>query len=217
MKRTILLLVTLLLVNVMQISAQQKELKIDLPNPLFVGTPKDYSSGVNLDEKSFGKSRSAFFVPADCKLISMNAEVFSSDTQPIIGEPEQITDGVKNGADGSYVEFGFGKQFVQIDLEDEYEIFAIVVWHYLMQARVYRDVIVDVSNDEDFIEVTTLFNNDNDNSSGNGIGQDYEYVETNEGKLIDAKGIKARYIRLYSNGNTTDEMNHYIEVEVYGR
>ena len=66
-----------------------------------------------------------------------------------------------------------------------------------MQARIYHDVIIDVSNDEDFIEgVTTLFNNDNDNSSGNGIGQDYEYVETSEGKLIDTKGIKARYVRL---------------------
>jgi hypothetical protein len=37
--------------------------------------------------------------------------------EPIIGEVEQVTDGDKEGRDGSYVEFGPGKQYVQIDLE----------------------------------------------------------------------------------------------------
>ena len=27
----------------------------------------------------------------------------------------------------------------------------------------------------------------------------------------------ASYVRLYSNGNTTDKLNHYIEVEVFGK
>ena len=43
------------------------------------------------------------------------------------------------------------------------------------------------------------------------------YVETHKGELIDTKGTKARYVRLYSNGNSTDDLNHYIEVEVYGK
>ena len=43
------------------------------------------------------------------------------------------------------------------------------------------------------------------------------YIETYQGKLIDAKGVKGRYVRLYSNGNTTNKMNHYIEVEVWGK
>ena len=34
--------------------------------------------------------------------------------------------------------------------------------------------------------------------------------------LIDPKGIKGRYVRLYSNGNTANDLNHYVEVEVYG-
>ena len=29
--------------------------------------------------------------------------------------------------------------------------------------------------------------------------------------------VKGRYVRLYSNGNTSNDTNHYIEVEVYGR
>jgi hypothetical protein len=43
------------------------------------------------------------------------------------------------------------------------------------------------------------------------------YVETSEGRLVDAKGVKGRFIRLYSNGNTANELNHYIEVEVFGK
>ena len=49
----------------------------------------------------------------------------------------------------------------------------------------------------------------------NRVWKDYEYIETYEGRLIDAKGVKGRYVRLYSNGNTSSDMNHYIEVEVY--
>jgi len=42
-------------------------------------------------------------------------------------------------------------------------------------------------------------------------------VETAEGKLIDAKGVQGRYVRLYSNGNSNNDLTHYIEVEVYGK
>jgi len=30
------------------------------------------------------------------------------------------------------------------------------------------------------------------------------------------KGTKGRYVRLHSQGNTSNDQNHYIEVEVYG-
>jgi hypothetical protein len=43
------------------------------------------------------------------------------------------------------------------------------------------------------------------------------YVETSEGKLIDAKGVRARYVRLHSQGNNSNDLNHYIEVEVFGK
>ena len=36
------------------------------------------------------------------------------------------------------------------------------------------------------------------------------------GRVVDAKGTKARYVRLWSNGNTSNDMNHYCEVEVFG-
>ena len=52
---------------------------------------------------------------------------------------------------------------------------------------------------------------------GKGIGKARPYIETNLGKLIDAKGMTARYVRLHSGGNTANDLNHYIEVEVFGK
>jgi len=37
------------------------------------------------------------------------------------------------------------------------------------------------------------------------------------GRRIAARGIRARYVRITSNGNTSDPYNHYTEVEVYGK
>jgi len=113
-------------------------------------------------------------------------------------------------------------QHVTIDLEQTCEIYAIGVWHYHKQKRVYLDVVVQVARegDADFTtDVQTVFNNDDDNSSGLGVGSDKNYVETSEGKLIDVfgKGVKGRYVRLYSNGNNAWDENHYLEVEVYGK
>ena len=192
-------------------------LKLELPKPMFVGTPKTIKSA-NLEPARKGKPRPPVMVPAGVENISEDMEITSSDSYPIIGDLELITDGDKEGADGSYVELGPGKQYVQIDLEESREINAIVLWHFHSQARVYKDVVVQLADDEDFItNVRTVFNNDHDNSSGLGIGKDKEYIETNKGRPFTVKGLKAQYVRLYSDGSTSSEMNHYIEVEVYGK
>ena len=193
--------------------------EIELPKPMFVGTPQD-TRVPNL-EKPLDKPRPPFLAPVGTTNVALGKPVASSDEEPIIGEIEMITDGDKEAADGSFVELGPFRQDVTIDLEAMHEIYAIVMWHYHKQARVYYDVVVQVADDPDFItNVRTLFNNDIDNSAGLGVGEDMHYTETNEGKLIYAKGIKARYVRLYSNGNTSDGLNglnHYIEVAVYGK
>ena len=54
-------------------------------------------------------------------------------------------------------------------------------------------------------------------SAGMGIGRDLAYVESHEGKLIDAKGAKGQFVRVFTNGNTTDETNHYTEVGIWGK
>lgn len=190
-------------------------LEIKLPRPMFVGTPKNIRSD-NL-EKPTGTKRPPFMAPKGTENLALEQPISSSDEEPIIGTIAQITDGDKEAADGSYVELGPGLQHVQVDLGKPSEIHAIIVWHYHQNARVYRDVVVQTADDPDFIlNVQTVFNNDHDNSSGLGVGKDKEYIETYEGKLIDAKGVKGQYVRLYSDGSTANDMNHYIEVEVYG-
>jgi hypothetical protein len=191
-------------------------IEIELPKPMFIGTPQNI--GVERLEKPLGKPRPPFMAPVGTKNIALGQPVVSTDEEPIIGEIAMITDGDKEGMDGSFVELGPFEQHVTIDLGAKHEIYAIVMWHYHKQARVYFDVVVLASDDPDFItNVKILFNNDFDNSSGLGVGKDLHYVETAEGKLINAKGIEARYIRLYSNGNNSNDLNHWIETEVYGR
>ncbi|MFC1782386.1 hypothetical protein ACFL02_02230 [Planctomycetota bacterium] len=190
-------------------------LEIELPRPMFVGTPPN--TKIERVEKPLGKPRPLLEVPVGTLNLSKEKPVTSSDDNPIIGDLEQITDDDNEGIDGNWVELMFGTQWVQIDLEETCEIYAVVFWHFHMQPWVFRDVVVQVSDDPDFVNVTTLFNNDYDNSSGLGAGDDLHYVETSEGKLVEGKGIKARYVRLYSNGNTENDSNQYIEVGVYGK
>jgi hypothetical protein len=198
-----------------QAPAGKEELKLKLPKPMFIGTPTNIRSP-NL-EKVTGKSRPPFYVPQGTVLLSAKKKVTSSDNAPVIGELDMITDGEKSGGDGFFVELGPATQWVQVDLGASRPLYAILVWHYHSQARVYRDVVAQVSDDPAFkTGVTTVFNNDHDNSSKLGAGADKEYIEVAEGRLIDPKGAKGRYVRLYSNGNTTNDLNHYVEVEVYG-
>lgn len=196
-------------------AADEVPLKLDLPKPLFVGTPRPLKLA-NLEKPRAGR-RPDMMVPAGTVLLSKGKPVTASDSLPVIGDLPLITDGDKSGDEGTFVEFGPGVQWVQIDLQQEAKLSAIVLWHFHSQARAYHDVVVQLSNDPEFRQgVTTVFNNDDNNSAQLGEGKDQAYIETYEGKLIDAKGTSARYVRCYSNGNTSDELNHYIEVEVHG-
>ena len=124
-----------------------------------------------------------------------------------------------NKVEGCYVELMNGLQWIQIDLEKSADIYAIALWHYHSQERAYKDVIVQISDDPEFKSgVTTVFNNDEDNSAKMGVGKNMTWVETNYGKIIEVKpSVKGRYVRFYSNGNTTNDTNAYIEVEIYGK
>jgi hypothetical protein len=189
---------------------------IQLPKPMFEGTPQNIRVP-NL-QKPLGRPRDPFLAPAGITNVAKGKKVSSSDDLPVIGEIEQVTDGDKKGADGSYVELGPGLQHVTVDLGAPHEVFAILFWHFHKTPRVYLDVVVQVADDAEFKKnVRTLFNNDHDNTSSLGAGQDMNYVETAEGRLVDAKGSRARYVRLSSRGNSANELNHYVEVEVFGR
>lgn len=203
------------LVNPTADAQEMKPINIKLPKAMFIGTPQNMKVP-NL-EKPLGRPRPPFLAPAGTENVALGKSISSTDEEPIIGEIDLINDDDREAADGCYVELGPFLQHITIDLESRFNIYAVVMWHFHKQPRVYFDVVLQASDDPNFVKgVTTLFNNDHDNSAGLGVGKDLHYVETAEGKLIDAKGIQARYIRLYSRGNNNNDLNHYIEVEVYG-
>src|SRR5450631_2198705 len=116
--------------------AQDKvPLKTDLPKPLFVGTPVPIKVP-NLEPAPKGK-RPDFLVPAGTVNLAKGKKVTASDTDPTMGTLDLVTDGDKEGDEGSWVELGPGKQWVQIDLEKEADIYAVMLWHFHSQERVY--------------------------------------------------------------------------------
>jgi hypothetical protein len=169
-------------------------------------------------EKPRTDPRPAFLAPAGTVNLARGKPVSSSDAEPISGSLDLITDGDKEAVEGGFVELGPRPQQITIDLQERCEIYAVVIWHQHRWPRIYHDVVVQIADDPGFkTGVRTIFNNDADGSLGLGAGRDLHYTETYEGKLIDAKSTRGRYVRCYSNGNTHDELNHYTEVEVYGR
>ena len=212
MKKTIIAFVAL----AAALCSYAKPLKLDVPRSQLTGTPVPIKID-NLEAKTPNPEPD---VPEDVKNIAKGKKVTSSDDFPLIGELELVTDGDKEAAEGSYVEIQNGFQWVQIDLAKSSEIYAIAIWHFHSQERAYKDVVVQVSDDPNFKnDVKTVYNNDHDNSAKLGKGDQKAYIETNYGKLIDLSKtpVKGRYVRLYSNGSTTNGSNHYIEVEVFGK
>ena len=197
--------------------AEMVPLKLELPKPAYEGTPKGAPADPKTMEEPRKGPRPDIQVPKGCENLASKKKVTASD-DPILGKPDLVTDGVKdNKAFDTWVEFGMGLTWVQIDLEKSPEIYAIALWHYHKDPRVFKSVVIQISDDKDFVKgVTTVFNNDQANDSGLGAGKDKGYVESNEGKLVEVKGVKGRYVRVYSKGNTVDDNNQFTEVEVWG-
>jgi hypothetical protein len=189
---------------------------IVLPQPVFEGTPRNLRVA-NLEPPRW-KARAPFLAPEGVKNVARRKTAVSSDASPVVGDLPMITDGDRSGEEFSAVELAPGRQYVTVDLGAPHEIYAVLFWHFHNSPRVYFDVVVQVADDAAFTRnVRTLMNNDHDNTSGLGAGKDLNYIETSEGRLVDGKGAIARYVRLYSNGNSANDLNHYVEVEVYGR
>src|SRR5689334_2113597 len=151
---------------------------IKLPAPAFKGTPKDLQLSSYVEPLS-DKPRPPMMVPAGLKNVAPGKKLTSSDKNATAAVLEKLTDGDKEASDQSIIFLRKGTQWVQMDLAAPHEIFAIVLWHAHNSAKVYHDVIVQLSDDPDFLkDVRSLYNNDQDNSSGLGVGTDREYFET---------------------------------------
>ena len=190
-------------------------LPLKLPVPTSKGTPDNLPEGPHV-EKFTDKPRPAFLAPKGVQNVALGKKVTCSVEKLYTGNLSQITDGKKDPDDDQVVEMRKGTQWVQVDLEKEYPISAILLWHDHRWLQVFHDVVVQAADDPEFTKnIRTVFNNDYDNSSGLGIGSDKEYFENAEGKLIDTKGFKARYLRFYSKGSSMTAYNVYQEIEVY--
>jgi hypothetical protein len=191
-------------------------LVLKLPAAKDAGTPKIIPAGCTVDISA--KPPPPLLVPKDAVNVAPGKKITCSDKNATAGDLAKLTDGDKEAEESSILLLHKGLQWVQFDLGGAHEIYAIVVWHAFDTAKIYRSVIVQVADDVDFTEnVRTLFNNDRENSAGLGVGADRQYFESNQGKIIDAKGSCARFVRLYSNGNSDSKMNEYTEIEIYGR
>ncbi|MCX6928480.1 MAG: discoidin domain-containing protein [Verrucomicrobia bacterium] len=178
------------------------------------GTPVDLPAGPNIEPLS-DKPRPTFMAPKGVKNLAASKPVTSS-IKPFNGELAQVTDGKKDPSDEDAVELKRGPQWVQVDLGRSYSIEAIAVWHDHRYIQAMHDVIVQVSDDPEFkTGVTALFNNDTDNSAGQGVWSDREYFETHQGRIIAGKGVSARYVRGYTKGGTLSALNCWQEIEVY--
>ncbi len=189
-------------------------LPLKLPAPTLKGTPSELPTGPNIEPYS-EKPRPPFMAPKGVSNVALGKKVTSS-IKPFTGELSQLTDGKKEPDDDQVVEMRRGKQWVQVDLGENYKIYAVVLWHDHRWLQVFHDVIIQAADDPDFTQnVKTIYNSDVDNSAGLGIGTDKEYFETNQGRAFDAKGIVARYVRCYTAGSSLSAINACQEIEVY--
>lgn len=132
-----------------------------------------------------------------------------------IENPSRATDGISNNKE-LFSGMNSGVQWMQLDLGKSYDISGVKLWHYF-DGRKFKDVIIQFAEVPDFSSgVITKFNNDSDNSAGQGIGTDAEYAETASGKEVTFSPIQARYVRFWSGGSNVNIWNQIVEAEVYG-
>jgi len=192
----------------------KQALVLEFPAPTLKGTPEQLPEGPNIEPNS-DKPRPALMVSKGVKNVALGKPVTSS-VKPFTGEMEQLTDGKKEAMDFDTVEMKKGAQWIQVDLGAPFSLQAIAIWHDHRYIQVIHDVILQASDDPEFkTGVTTLYNNDTDNSSGLGVGSDREYFERQFGRVFDAKGVKARYVRSYSKGSNLSALNCWQEIEIY--
>lgn len=196
------------------VAADKVPLKLELPAPTLKGTPEQLPTGPNIEPNS-DKAPAALLIAPEAKNVALGKTVTSS-VKPFTGELSQLTDGKKEAFDYDTVEMKKGAQWVQVDLGESYSIQAVALWHDHRYIQVMHDVIVQVSDDPEFkTGVTTIFNNDTDNSSGLGVGTDREYFERHFGRAFDGKDVKGRYVRGYTKGSHLSALNCWQEIEVY--
>src|SRR5580692_8373785 len=171
--KNLLLLTILSMGAVYQVTADDLvPLPLVLPPPAMKGTPQALPTNTTALPLT-SDPRPPFLAPKGVANVALGKPVSASDPNLINGELKQITDGKKEAYEENVVTLRRGLRWVQIDLQAEYKIYAVVIWHDFNIPLVYRDVIVQLSDDPEFkTGVQTIFNNDQKNTAGLGAGTD---------------------------------------------
>ncbi|HZG58843.1 fibronectin type III domain-containing protein [Paenibacillus sp.] len=146
------------------------------------------------------------------------------------GALSNVTNGNLARSDYALISTSSEPKYVQVDLTDSYEIVGVNIrsdWG--ADASSYRyghDYVVQLAADAAFTTgVTTIFNNDADNTLGLGAGADPVYVEPIDGggwNIPLATPVTARYVRFWGNGHTrmngtTNTVNTPVEVQAFAK
>lgn len=191
-------------------------IRITLEAPLSASSDAA-GSNTQTNQVSSSDTTRQIVVPEGTILLSRKNKHLISSSLPVQGTLAQLTDLIKDSRPENLVKLPAGRQYVQIDLLEPVRVHAIVLWHDYSTTCTYHDVIVQLSDDVDFSNPRTVYNNDQDGSSGLGTGNDAPYVETPNGNLIVLDGPIARFVRFYSAGSDINPENRYAETEIYGK
>jgi hypothetical protein len=157
-------------------------LPIELPAPWHNGPESPPLPPVSLHiEPLPEKHRPPFLAPVGVTNAALRKPVTMSVHDALFSRPSAVTDGSKEVDDDAQLQMPKGIQWVQIDFQQTYRIYAILIWHvYHRNYMIVHGVVVQVADDPEFSRnVRTLFNNDYENKIGFGVGTDKDYVETN--------------------------------------
>lgn len=146
------------------------------------------------------------------------------------GALSNVTNGNLARGDYALISTSDGPKYVQVDLADSYDIVGVNIrsdWG--SDAGSYRyghDYVVQLAADAAFTTgVTTIFNNDADNTLGLGAGEDPLYIEPADGAGLHIPletPVAARYVRYWANGHTrvngtTNAVNTPVEIQAFAK
>jgi len=205
------------------VPAAMVELDLGLTIDAVTRATPGYTKGIRPPHLREEVKRKAFYVPEGTENVALYTHVSSSEKDTVLGDLDQITDGIKKSEVFEIVDLGVGPRWAQVDLGRMREIHAVAIWHFYKNATIYNDVIVQVADDEACARnVRTLFNNDHDNSAGMGKGTDTAFYTRWWGELVsgrDAEGtpVRGRYVRVHTAAGVGGESVRFVEIDVYGK
>ncbi|MEK0312723.1 fibronectin type III domain-containing protein [Cohnella sp. 56] len=178
---------------------------------------------------TYAPASKAYADPAETNVAFGQATVTTNGIVKNAVSLAKLVDGDRQSSGYALIDASDGPKWVQLDLGESFDVTRVNVLNdwgaAASEPRTGRDIIVQLSNDPSYASgVTTIFNNDSDNTAGQGAGTDAAYLEPTDGSgktLTLSAAVNARYVRSWANGHTRSSngsvqtVNTPVELEVY--